>query len=244
MTTSLPHSGDAPFVVRLETFSGPLDLLLHLIREQEIAITDIPISRVAEQFLQAVHALGLNEAAEYLEMAAQLLRIKIQLLLPRPFDDEEWEDPRAELVRRLLEYEQIREVAEWLAEQARQHGDRFARGWIPEPPEQPDRPVIVGLEELLLAVERVIEAMPEPVLHRVVPRPLDVEGATRRIRSMFAERDEWTLGDLVGQSPSIVDLLSSLLAVLELARVGFVQLAQRQPFGSVVIRREPTDAAA
>jgi segregation and condensation protein A len=244
VTTSLPRSGDAPFVVRLETFSGPLDLLLHLIREQEIDITDIPISRVAEQFLQTVHALGLNEAAEYLEMAAQLLRIKIQLLLPRPFDDEEWEDPRAELVRRLLEYEQIREVAEWLAEQARQHGDRFARGWIPEPPEQPDRPVIVGLEELLLAVERVIEAMPEPVLHRVVPRPLDVEGATRRIRSMFAERDEWTLGDLVGRSPSIVDLLSSLLAVLELARVGFVRLAQRQPFGSVVIRREPTDAAA
>lgn len=244
MTTSLPRSGDAPFVVRLDAFSGPLDLLLHLIREQEIDITDIPISRVAEQFLQAVHALGLNEAAEYLEMAAQLLRIKIQLLLPRPFDDEEWEDPRAELVRRLLEYEQIREVAEWLAEQARQHGDRFARGWIPDPPEQPDRPVIVGLEELLLAVERVIEAMPEPVLHRVVPRPLDVEGATRRIRSMFAERDEWTLGDVVGQSPTIVDMLSSLLAVLELARVGFVRLAQRQPFGSVVIRREPTDAAA
>jgi segregation and condensation protein A len=244
VTTSLARSGDASFVVRLDTFSGPLDLLLHLIREQEIDITDIPISRVAEQFLQAVHALGLNEAAEYLEMAAQLLRIKIQLLLPRPFDDEEWEDPRAELVRRLLEYEQIRELAEWLAEQARQHGDRFARGWIPEPPEQPDRPVTVGLEELLLAVERVIEAMPEPVLHRVVPRPLDVEGATRRIRSRFDERDEWTLGDLVGRSRSIADLLSSLLAVLELARVGFVRIAQRQPFGSVVIRREPTDAAA
>lgn len=244
MTAAFVGEGDAPFVVRLETFSGPLDLLLHLIREQEIDITDIPISRVAEQFLEAVHALGLNEAAEYLEMAAQLLRIKIQLLLPRPFDDEEWEDPRAELVRRLLEYEQIRELADWLAEQARQQGDRFARGWIPDPPAQPERPIALGIEELLAAIQRVVEAMPEPVLHRVVPRPLDVEGATQRIRDMFEERDEWSLGEVVGRMPSIVDLLSSLLALLELARVGFLRLTQPQPFGTVVIRRESADAAA
>jgi segregation and condensation protein A len=240
-TTGTP---DSSFVVRLEAFSGPLDLLLHLIREQEIDIADIPIARIADQFLAVVHRLRLNEAADYLEMAAHLLRIKIQMLLPRPFDEEEWEDPRAELVRRLLEYEQIREVADWLAEQARQHGDRFPRGWIPEPPELPARPIAVELQELLAAVERVIEAMPEPVLHRVVPRPLDVEGATRRIRAMFDEREEWTLGALVGAQPSIADLLSALLAILELARVGFFRVAQRQPFGSVVIRRESADAVA
>jgi segregation and condensation protein A len=235
---------ESPFVVRLELFSGPLDLLLHLIREQEIDIADIPVARIADQFLDVIHRLGLNEAADYLEMAAQLLRIKIQMLLPRPFDEEEWEDPRAELVRRLLEYEQIRELADWLADQARQHGDRFPRGWVPDPPELPERPISVDLAELLAAVERVLEAMPEPVLHRVVPRPLDVEGATRRIRAMFDEREEWTLGALVGAQPSIADLLSALLAILELARVGFLNLAQRQPFGSVMIRRESADAAA
>ena len=244
MTVVTTGAPDASFVVRLESFSGPLDLLLHLIREQEIDIADIPIARIADQFLEAVHRLGLNEAADYLEMAAHLLRIKIQMLLPRPFDEEEWEDPRAELVRRLLEYEQIRELADWLAEQARQHGDRFPRGWVPEPPELPERPIAVELEELLAAVHRVIEAMPEPVLHRVVPRPLDVEGATRRIKAMFEERDEWTLGALVGAQPSIAELLSALLAILELARVGFCRLAQRQPFGSVVLRRESADAAA
>ena len=235
---------DSPFVVRLESYSGPLDLLLHLIREQEIDIADIPIARIADQFLDVIHRLGLNEAADYLEMAAQLLRIKIQMLLPRPFDEEEWEDPRAELVRRLLEYEQIRELADWLAERARQHGDRFPRGWVPEPPDLPERPIAVDLQEVLAGVERVIEAMPEPVLHRVVPRPLDVEGATRRIRAMFDERQEWTLGALVGTQPSLADLLSALLAILELARVGFLNLAQRQPFGSVVIRRDSADAAA
>lgn len=244
MTIATGAVGESPFVVRLDAFSGPLDLLLHLIREQEIDIADIPIARIADQFLAVIHQLGLNDAADYLEMAAHLLRIKIQMLLPRPFDEEEWEDPRAELVRRLLEYEQIRELADWLGRQAQQHGDRFARGWLPEPPKQPQRVVAMDLVELVEAVERVIEAMPQPVLHRVVPRPLDVEGATRRIRSMFDREREWTLSDLFGEQMGIVELLSTLLALLELARVGFLRLAQGQPFGTVIVRRAPADAAA
>ena len=111
-------SSDKPFVVELDSFSGPLDLLLHLIREQEIDIADIPIASIADQFFSVIQDLGLNQAAEYLEMAARLLRIKIQMLLPRSLDDDEWEDPRAALVRRLLEYEQIREVADWLLSRA------------------------------------------------------------------------------------------------------------------------------
>jgi segregation and condensation protein A len=244
MTVAPIRSADSAFEVRLDTFAGPLDLLLQLIREQEIDIADIPIAQVAEQFLGVIGQLGLNDAAEYVEMAAQLLRIKIQLLLPRPFDDADWEDPRAELVRRLLEYEQMREVADWLAEQARQHGDRFARGWVGALPELPERPMVVDIQELLLAAERVVEAMPEPVLHRVVPRPLDVEGATSRIRQLFDDREECTLGEVLGSKPNIADLISSLLALLELARIGFVQLRQHQPFGSVVIRRESADTTA
>jgi segregation and condensation protein A len=244
VTARLFVPSDTPFVVRLEAFSGPLDLLLHLIREQEIEIADIPIATIADQFLATIHELGLNEAADYLEMAAHLLRIKIQLLLPRPFDDEGWEDPRAELVRRLLEYEQIREVADWLAQQASRHGSRFPRGWIPDELPQPPAPVTLSLEELLIAVQRAVEAMPEPVLHRVVPRPLDVEGAAARIRRLLQSHDELTLLDIIGNQSSIVDVLSSLLALLELARVGALRLTQRQPFASVVIRRESAHAAA
>lgn len=119
MTYSLPTAEEPVFVVQLAEFSGPLDLLLTLIREQELDIADIPISQIADQFAAAIHQLGLNQAADYLEMAARLLRIKVQMLLPRPVDDDEWEDPRAELVRRLLEYEQIREVVGWLVERDR-----------------------------------------------------------------------------------------------------------------------------
>lgn len=236
--------GDQGFTVRLDAFSGPLDLLLHLIREQEIDIYDIPIARIAEQFLEAIHELGLNEAADYLEMAAYLLRIKIQLLLPRPFDAEEWEDPRAELVRRLLEYEQVREVAHWLADAAAHHADRFPRGWIAEPPDLPPRPIALSVMELLEAVERVVEAMPQPILHRVVPRPLDVEGATARILSLLEQQAERELIDFLLERPTVADVLSVLLALLELARLGRVTLTQPETFGSVMVRREPPVAAA
>lgn len=239
-----PPQADTGFVVRLEAFSGPLDLLLHLIREQEIDITDIPIAQIADQFLEAIAVLGLDEAADYLEMAAQLLRIKIQMLLPRPFDEEAWEDPRAELVRRLLEYEQIREVADWLAEQSSRHADRFGRGWVPEPPELPPAPLLLDLQEFMEAVEQVVAAMPEPILHRVVPHPLDVEGATRRLEELLAECEELTLAEAIGAEASIADVLSVLLALLELARVGRVSVSQSRPFGSVAIRRESAGTAA
>lgn len=234
-----PGLADEPaFVVRLDSFSGPLDLLLHLIREQEIDIADIPIAAVAEQFLAAIHQLGLNDAADYLDMASYLLRIKIQMLLPRPFDDERWEDPRAELVRRLLEYEQIREVADWLEEQARRQSERFGRGWLPETPDLPPPPIVVNLDELLEAVERVVEALPEPVLHRVVPRPLDVEGATRRIVAMLEARERFDLREALGERPGVADILSVLLALLELARMGRLLLTQRHVFGTVSVQRE------
>lgn len=246
MTTPLVTSAttEQPFVVRLEGYSGPLDLLLHLIREQEIDIADIPIAKIADQFLETIKVLALNEAADYLDMAAQLLRIKILMLLPQPFDEEAWEDPRAELVRRLLEYEQIREVADWLAEQARAHADRFPRGSLPDPPVLPPAPVVVGLEEMVVALQRVVDGLPQPMLHRVVPRPLDVEGATRRIRALLDERDKLDFLDLVGERPTVAEILSVLIAVLELARLGRLRLIQRRPFGSVAIRREPTPAAA
>ena len=85
------------FVVELDAYSGPLDLLLHLLREEQLEIADIPIARIADQFLHAIHDLGLNQAADYLDMASRLVRLKAQMLLPRHAEDDGWEDPRAEL---------------------------------------------------------------------------------------------------------------------------------------------------
>jgi segregation and condensation protein A len=244
VTHVVPTADEPVFVVQLAEFSGPLDLLLTLIRDQEIDIRDIPISQIADQFTAAIHQLGLNQAADYLEMAARLLRIKVQMLLPRPVDDEEWEDPRAELVRRLLEYEQIREVVGWLVERATLRADRFPRGWAPDAPERPAGPILLDLASLLRAVEDVLRGLPQQVLHRVVARPLDVEGATRRIEALLAEREGFDLREAFGDAPTIADVISTLLAILELARIGRIHLVQPAPFSPVNVNRGSVDQAA
>ncbi len=226
------------FVVKLDAFSGPLDLLLHLLREEQIDIADIPIARIADQFLHAIHDLGLNQAADYLEMAGRLVRLKAQMLLPRREGEEGWEDPRHELVRRLLEYQLVREVAGWLERAAERRADQYPRGYLPPPPEMPPPPLTLDLLDLLTAVEKVISEIPSPVLHRVVPRPLDTEGATRRLEAMLAEREEFTWLEALGPRPTIVEVLSTLLALLELAKRGLLRLAQSEAFGSFVIRRD------
>jgi len=241
-STTMPEQGG--FIVELEQFSGPLDLLLHLIREDEVDITDLPIARIADQFLAAIADLGLNQAADYLEMAARLLRIKAQLLLPRRLGDDEWEDPRSELVRRLLEYQQIRELVDWLHHAAQRRADRFGRGFEQPAPDLPPPPLEIDLNDLLAAAERVIALIPEPVLHRVVPRPLDVEGATARITALLTEREEFGWVEVVGAGAGVVEVLSAFIALLELAKRGTCTLQQPEPFAPMVIRREPARAAA
>jgi segregation and condensation protein A len=234
----------AGFVVELEAFSGPLDLLLHLLREEELEIADIPIARIADQFLQAVHELGLNQAADYLDMASRLVRLKAQMLLPSGSEEDGWEDPRAELVRRLLEYQQVREVAVWLGRAADQRAEQFARGYLPPPPSLPPPPLTLNLFDLLAAIDRVIAGIPSPVLHRVVARPLDVESATRRIEDLLLDREEIRWLDALGSGATIVDVLSTLLALLELAKRGSLRLVQSTPFCPMVIARESPRPAA
>jgi segregation and condensation protein A len=239
-TTAL--GADPGFVVQLDAFTGPLDLLLHLLREDQVEIADIPIARIADQFLKCIHQLGLNQAADYLEMAGRLLRLKAQMLLPRPSDDD-WEDPRHELVRRLLEYQQIKEIVGWFERSAERRSQQYVRGYIPPPPELPQLPMTLDMLALLEAVQRVIDGIPEPVLHRVVARPLDVEGATARIEALLAEHAEFGWRQALGERPNIVDVLSTFLALLELAKRGLLHLHQPAPFADMVIRRDTALAA-
>jgi segregation and condensation protein A len=226
------------FVVELESFSGPLDLLLHLLREEQIEIADIPIARIADQFLAAIHDLGLNQAADYLELASRLVRLKAQMLLPRGAEGEEWDDPRAELVRRLLEYQQIKEIAHWMGEAVERRALRLARGYLPPAPALPPPPLTLDLADLLAAVERVIAGILHPVLHRVVARPLDVEGAERRIEELLEARSSFAWTEALPNPPTLSDVLSVLLALLELARRGACSIRQLRAFGPLMVHRE------
>jgi segregation and condensation protein A len=237
---------DAPaaFVVELgQTFSGPLDLLLALIRDEKVDIYDIPIARIAEQFLYKIRSLGLNEAADYLEMAARLLRIKAQMLLPRG-DSEEWEDPRAELVRRLLEYQQMREIVDVMERRADLRRMQFARAYLPDQVAPPQAPLALSLTELLSAVDRVLRAVREPNMHDVVARPLDVPSAIALVRSMLALRANMRWTDVVKSDAAPWQVLSALLGLLELARLGELRVAQPRPFANVEITRDPLDPSS
>jgi segregation and condensation protein A len=238
-----PRVDSGPFLVELTAFSGPLDLLLTLIRDEQVDIYDIPIARIAEQFLLRIRSLGLNEAADYLEMAARLLRIKAQLLLPRG-ENEEWEDPRAELVRRLLEYQQMREIVDVLEQRADERRRQFARAFLPDQPAPPQAPMALSLSELLSAVDRVLRAVRDPHMHDLVARPLDVPAAIEIIRALLAikARLRWT--DVVRADAPPWQVLSALLGILELARLGELRVAQARPFANVEISRDPSSEAA
>lgn len=242
-----PLEAESPsFVIELSQFTGPLDLLLSLIRDEQIDIYDIPIARIAEQFLGRISSLGLDEAADYLEMAARLLRIKAQMLLPRADGEESWEDPRAELVRRLLEYQQMREVVDLLERRGEERRHQFARRFIPSAVDITplNAPLSLSLGELLAAVDRVLRTTKEPTLHEVIPRTLDVGGAMVTVRAVLAMRRLCRWSDLVARDAEPWQILSVLLALLEMAKLGELRIAQHHAFASVEICRDAVSEAA
>jgi segregation and condensation protein A len=242
----LHDPGSSAFVVELGQFTGPLDLLLSLIRDEQVDIYDIPIARIAEQFLARIGTLGLDQAADYLEMAARLLRIKAQMLLPRADGEDAWEDPRAELVRRLLEYQQMREVVDLLEHRGEARRHQFARRWVPQAADitPVSAPLALTLTDLLGAVDRVLRTATEPTVHDVVPRALDVAGAMDGIRALLSLRRDARWSDLVGRDAEPWRILSVLLALLELAKLGELRLSQARPFAPVEIRRDAASEAA
>jgi len=243
MDSPIRLTGDDAFVVELSAFSGPLDLLLSLIREEQIDIYDIPIARICEQFVVRIRTLGLNEAAEYLEMAARLIRIKAQMLLPRG-DVETWEDPRAELVRRLLEYQQMREVVDVLERRGEERRNQFARSYLPQQAAPPQAPLALSLSELLTAVDRVLRTVTQPNMHEVIPRALDIPGAITTIRSILTLRARILWTELVQKEAEPWQILSTLLGLLELAKMGELRVDQPKPFANVEIIRDVASEAA
>jgi segregation and condensation protein A len=239
-----PSAAPASFVIELTEFSGPLDLLLTLIREEQVDIYDIPIARIAEQFVLRIRTLQLNEAAEYLEMAARLLRIKAQMLLPRADGAEAWDDPRSELVRRLLEYQQMREVVDVLERAGEERRSRFARAYIAQAAAPPEAPLALSLSELLAAVDRILRVTKDPTIHDVIARAVDVPGAITIIRAILVLRTRAMWTDLVSREAEPWQILSTLLGLLEMAKLGECRVQQPKPFANVEITSDAASEAA
>jgi segregation and condensation protein A len=228
-------------VIDIERFQGPLDLLLHLIRTQDIDIFDIPISTITHQFLVAVkdiQARDLDNAGEFLEMAATLIRIKAQMLLPRHGEEED-EDPRAELVRRLLEYEQIREISQRLRTSEAERARRFGKGFVPPRPRAPaeDTPLETTWEEVLEAALRVEEPAPRIREHRVTTRPVAMEDKMNLILGTLDKVKRIEFSRLVRPFRNRMHGVMTFLAGLELTRRRRVSLRQVKPFSELWVYR-------
>ena len=233
--------GETLLLVELEQFEGPLDLLLHLIREQDIDVFDIPIARITAQFLQAIkgiEVLGLDRAGEFLELAATLIRIKSQMLLPRPFDPTgELEDPRAELVRRLLEYEHFRDAAGRLEDAEADRSRHYGRGYVPpKPAVDPDELELeLDWADLWDALYEVIERARPPETHHVHGRIVTLEEKVELILDTLSRMTRVEFQKLLEEHPDRRHAVATLTAALELARRRQVAMRQSKPFAPLWI---------
>ncbi|UCC73676.1 MAG: segregation/condensation protein A [Gemmatimonadota bacterium] len=239
VSSQVLEDGDR-FLIELERFQGPLDLLLHLIRCQDIDIFDIPIAEITAQFVAAIEHveqhLTLERAGSFLEMAATLVRIKAQMLLPRRGDLLDDEDPRSELVRRLLEYEVFREVAYSLADAEAERALHRGKGYIePRPPRRmPELPLELTINELL-EVAMSLPAPPEKRPHRAPVRPVTVDEKIELWFKALKRKTRVQFGKFIGRWKTRIHAVMSFLACLELAKRGRVVLRQDRHFGTLWI---------
>ena len=237
------------YQVKLENFEGPLDLLLHLIHENQVDILNIPIAPITEQYLayvQMMEELDLAVAGEFLVMAATLVHIKSRLLLPpeEPAEGEEpLEDPRTELADRLLEYQRFKEVAAELAAREAEQGLRFRRGGPPLVGEV-EGSLSLSLFDLLAAFRRVLQrAEGGPVLE-ITRETLDVGQRLLHILDALSAQSPLPFEALFAGQRSRPELIVSFLALLEILRRGLATARQSELFGAIMVYRALVAPAA
>jgi segregation and condensation protein A len=224
---------------QLDFFEGPLDLLLHLVKKNEVDVHDIPIALITDQYLAYLslfEQLNLDLAGEYLVMAATLMQIKSRLLLPpAEGEDEEEEDPRSELVQQLEEYQRFRAAAGQLGDRDILDRDVFRRA--PEEPEDEVRKLPplreLALADLLDALREVLKRLPEETAHEIVNERIPIADRIPLILERLREGDV-EFGSLFDYS-SRRELVSTFLALLELVKMRAVRALQAERFGPILL---------
>ncbi len=226
--------------VFLDTFEGPLDLLLYLIRKQNLDILHIPIAHITRQYMTYINAmtdLQLELAAEYLLMAALLAEIKSRMLLPRQVDtEEEEEDPRAVLIRRLQEYERIKKVAEDLADIPRLERDVFIAtvdtSTVTVHKIQPE----VHLQDIAYALQGVLRRVEQLSHHIITKEPLSVRERMVLIMGRLEDTSSFLFTRLFTWQEGRAGVVVTFLAILELSKAEIIDILQAEPFGELRIR--------
>jgi segregation and condensation protein A len=225
--------------VFLEAFEGPLDLLLYLIRKNNVDILNIPMAQITQQYLiyvELMKELHLELAAEYLVMAAMLAEIKSRMLLPRHEEVTDEEDPRAQLIRRLQEYERFKQAAEQIEAMPRLGRDVFAiHAHIPTLAAEPQR-LELDLTELLSAFLDILKRSELMATHEVKREQLSVRERMSRILDVITESSFISFQDCFDITEGRMGVVVSFLAILELLRLSLVDIVQAEIFGPIHLR--------
>lgn len=234
------------YKVKLEVFEGPLDLLLHLIKEEELNIYDIPIFRITQQYfeyMEMMKQLNMDIAGEFLVMAATLIYIKSRMLLPSPPavenpDDESGVDPREELVRKLVEYKKYKEVATSLRERESHQANSFARGTVMELNlEDPDYMQEVSVFQLLGAFRKILKSVALPHLYEVTLEDISVTERMTEIMELLESKPRLTFEEVFANTRSRMEIVGTFLSVLELMKQQQIRAIQDGPLGQIWIHR-------
>jgi segregation and condensation protein A len=235
-----PEDQKPTYQITLPAFDGPMDLLLHLIKEHEVDIYDIPIALLTKEYLsvlELMQALNLDVAGDFLVMAATLMQIKSRMLLPPDptAEGEEPEDPRAELVRRLIEYKQFKEAADRLGDLEKDRGRLFPRNmpdsWKESAEEQ--HLVEVTLFGLLSAFKDVLIHSQQDFTTELVHPEVTVTQKINDLMDLLQEKREVEFKSLLGPLKSKLERIVTFLALLELVRLRLVKAFQQGPFGEI-----------
>jgi len=231
--------------VFLDTFEGPLDLLLYLIKKQNLDILNIPIAAITEQYMKYIglmESMRFELAAEYLLMAAMLAEIKSRMLLPRVEEDgEDEDDPRAELIRRLQEYERIKEGAESLDILPRMLRENFPLGVVP-PVIERDVPLPdITLQELMLAFRDVAQRAKMAEHHNVNRELLSVRARMTAVLSALSIGEFCEFSTLFDPEEGRLGVVVTFLAVLELCKEGLINIVQAEPFAPIYLKPREGD---
>ena len=221
----------------LGEFEGPLDLLLHLIRQEQVSIYDIPVARITDEYLRylrVMQELDIAVAGDFLVMAATLIELKTRMLLPRdplaPVDEEE--DPRSELVNRLLEYEKYKAAAQMLWSRATVEQAVFKRAELETDKNNPE--VAVGLFDLLKVFQDILARHKEEVLLEIEREEISMAEMLERLRNMVLSSGELNLRVFFERARTRRELVLAFLSVLELVRTTEIKLLQKQTFGDII----------
>ncbi|HQU13671.1 MAG TPA: segregation/condensation protein A [Thermodesulfobacteriota bacterium] len=232
--------GDVP--LRLDVFEGPLDILLHLVRDQKLDINDIPIAKITEQYLaylDLMQALNLEVAGEFLVMASTLVHIKSKSLLPRHGDEEEEEDPeimRNELSRRLIEYERFKEAAARLGERPVLGRDVFVRDFLGE--EIPGEELVItelSMADLITAFKDALSRMPVDAAQEFFVERITIADAIAFLLDRLKDEGSIRFEDIVAHCASRNEIVSFFLGILELVRLKTIRVYQANPLGLISI---------